>query len=139
MRALIKTIAVFVAVSVLATMWFIVAITANGSLPSLFDAGALGVLTLAGWAVSLVAGPIAAVQLWRLRKSGRTAGLIFFGSGLAYYVLGVLWLRAPEASIKMIVVAILVFAVPFAILLSPPAWRVLSFAANRDQRTAKSE
>lgn len=68
--------------------------------------------------VTLVVGPVAAVQLWRFRESGRRAGIVLFGFGLAYYVVGLIALRAPDASVAQIVVAATIFAVPLLVLLS---------------------
>jgi hypothetical protein len=68
MRFVIRGVAVLTAISVAFTVWFIVAFAVNGGVRPLLATGALGVLTVAGWIVSLVAGPIAAVRLWRLHE-----------------------------------------------------------------------
>ena len=109
--------AVLAAVSVLGTLWFIAAFGAAGRLGPLVRTGVLGGLTIVGWAVTLFVGPVAAVQLWRFRESGRRAGIIFFGSGVAYYVVG-FPLRSPEASIKPILVLLAMFTAPLLVLLS---------------------
>jgi hypothetical protein len=119
MRLLIRLVAVLAAVSVLGTVWFVAAFAAAGGLRALVSAGFLGGLTIVGWAIALVVGPVAAVQLWRFRQSGRRAGIILFGSGLAYYLVGLLALRSPEASIWQIFSAAIMFAVPLVVLLLP--------------------
>ena len=121
MRLLIRIVAVLAAVSVLGTVWFVAAFAAAGGLRALLASGMLGALTIVGWVIALFAGPVAAVQLWRFRQSGRRAGIILFGYGLAYYLVGLLALRAPEASIGQILAAALMFGFPLVVLLLPNA------------------
>ena len=119
MRLLIRLVALLAAVDVLGTVWFVAVFAAAGGLRALVSAGLLGGLTIVGWAIALVAGPLAAVQLWRFRQSGRRAGIILFGYGLAYYLVGLLALRSPEASIWQIFAAATMFALPLVVLLLP--------------------
>jgi hypothetical protein len=81
--------------------------------------------------IALAVGPVAAVQLWRFRQSGRRAGIILFGYGLAYYLVGLVALRSPEASTRQIVAAATMFALPVVVLLLPRA-RTLFAAAKPD-------
>ena len=131
MRLLIRIVAVLAAVSVLGTLWFVAAFAAAGGLRALLTSGLLGGLTIVGWVLALVVGPVAAVQLWRLRDSGRRAGIILFGYGLAYYVVGLLALRAPEASAWQILGAAAMFALPLVVLLSPRTRSLLSAATSK--------
>ena len=131
MRLLIRIVAVLAAVSVLGTVWFIAAFATAGGLGALFASGPLGALTIAGWAVALVTGPVTAVQLWRYRESGRRAGIILFGYGVGYYLVGLLALRSPEASVLQIVIAVAVFALPLMVLLSPQTRLLLSTGNTR--------
>lgn len=130
MRLLIRIVAVLAAVSVLGTAWFVAAFAAAGGLPALLTSGLLGGLTIVGWVIALVVGPVAAVQLWRFRQSGRRAGIILFGYGLAYYVVGLLALRSPEASTWHIFVAAVMFALPLAVLLLPRTRPVFAAAKS---------
>lgn len=118
MRLLIRIVAALAGVSVLGTLWFIAALAAGGGLGTLLRSGLLGALTIAGWVVTLVVGPVAAVQLWRFREIGRRAGIMLFGFGVVYYVVGLLVLRARDAPIAPIVAAATMFAVPLLVLLS---------------------
>jgi len=118
-RVIVRVLAVLAALSVVTTLWFVASFVRAGGLRALLMSGLLGVLTLVGWIITLVIGPVAAVHLWKLRESGRRAGLLLFGYGLMYYVLGLLALRAPEASVWQIVAATTMFAVPFVVLLLP--------------------
>jgi hypothetical protein len=79
MRVLIRIVAVLTALSVLCTVWFVAAIAVAGGLRELLASGLLGGLTIVGWVIALVVGPVATVQLWRFRENGRRAGVIFFG------------------------------------------------------------
>ena len=88
--------------SVPGTRSFVAAFGAGGGLGPLLRSGVLGGLTIVGWVVALVVGPVAAVQLWRFRESGRRAGIILFGFGLLYYVIGLFALRASSASVGQI-------------------------------------
>ena len=72
MRLLVRIVAVLAAVSVLGTVWFVAAFAAAGELQALLTSGLLGSLTIVGWVITLVVGPVATVQLWRFRQSGRS-------------------------------------------------------------------
>ena len=131
MRLLIRIVAVLAAVSVLGTVWFVAAFAAAGGLRGLLASGLLGGLTIVGWVIALVVGPVATVQLWRFRQSGRRAGIVLFGYGLAYYLFGLLALRSPEASTGQIFAAAIMFALPLVVLLLPRT-RMLFTAAKSD-------
>jgi len=94
-----------------------------GGFRPLFATGMLGIATLLGWAVTLVLGPFVAVQLWRCRESGRRAGMILFGAGLAYYLIGYTALRTPEAQPDQVAVAAAMYALPLIVLASRQARR----------------
>lgn len=119
MRSLVRIVAIIAGLSVVGTVWFVATFAARGGLGALVTSGMLGVLTLVGWVVTLLIGPVATVQLWRLRDSGRRAGIVLFGYGLAYYLVGLFVLRSAEASVSGIVVAALSFALPLIVLLLP--------------------
>lgn len=133
MRVLVRLIAVVAGLSVVGTLLFVAGLAAAGRLPALLASGLLGVLTAVGWAITLVAGPLAAAQLWRFRESGRRAGVVLFGSGFAYYVVGLLALRSPEASAWQIIGAATAFALPLIVLLLPRTRLLFARASsNRD-------
>jgi hypothetical protein len=54
---------------------------------SLAHSGAFGILTIAGWLITLVVGPPAAVLLWKQNDAGRIASIIVWGSICLYYLL----------------------------------------------------
>ena len=135
MRFLIRIVAVLAAVSVLGTLWFVAAFAAGDGLGPLVRSGLLGGLTIVGWVVTLLVGPVAAVQLWRFRDSGRRAGILFFGFGLVYYIVGLLALRAPDASITPIVTTATMFAVPLLVLFSRQARAFLAASKSDAARS----
>jgi hypothetical protein len=120
---LLRAISATAAISIVLTIWLVLRLVGPRGFAPLAGAGPLGILTLVGWAITLAAGPIAVVQLWRLKESGRIAGLIMFGFGLVYYAVGFVWLRAPEAQTSQIVTAVLAHAVLVVILALPAARR----------------
>jgi hypothetical protein len=128
MRLLIRIVAVLAAVSVFGTVWIVTAFVWSGALILLLKAGLLGAATIVGWVIALAVGPIATVQLWRFRQS-RRAGIILFGSGLAYYLVGLLAWRAPGASVWANVAMAATYALPLAALLLPRTRTV--FAATK--------
>ena len=121
MRLVLKTIAAIAASSVAFTAALIVLIVNRGGFPHLLNARFFGFVTLLGWVIGLTLGPLAAVQLWRLRQRGRLAALILFGYGLFYYVAGYFWLSTAEAQSGQIIAAAIAHAIPVLILASPQA------------------
>ncbi len=119
MRLLIRIVAVLAALSVLGTVWLVGAFAASGGLRAMATSGLMGGLTIVGWVIALAVGPIAAIQLWRFRRSGRRAGIILFGYGFAYYSIGLIALRSPEASTWQIVAVATVYGLPLVVLLLP--------------------
>jgi hypothetical protein len=78
MTILLRLIAVFAFISVALTVWLVVILADGGGLRQLSGTGALGWMTVIGWLITFTAGPVAAVQLWRLRESGRRAAILLF-------------------------------------------------------------
>jgi hypothetical protein len=99
-------------------MWFVVAITQAGGLRPLLATGLLGVLTIVGWCMTLFAGPVLAVHLWRGTEVGRRIGVLFYGYAVLYYGAG-LMLRSPEAPVGQIVAALMLCTLPVLVLVSP--------------------
>jgi hypothetical protein len=128
MRLLVKLVAVLTALSLIRTVWFVAGFVGAGGLRGLLTSGLLGGLTILGWMIVFVAGPVAGVQLWRFRESGRHAGIILFGYNVAYYIAGLLWLRSPSASSWQIFIAACASALPLLVLLSPRTRALFSAA-----------
>src|SRR5215471_17289815 len=122
MRIVIRAVAILAALSFSVTLAFIALTVRTGGLTDLLSRGAFGAATAFGWGVTLTAGPLAAVELWRFRERGRRAGIVMFGSSMLYYVIGALTWRSPSVPIAPILLAIAVYAVPLAVLLLSAAW-----------------
>ena len=122
MRTVLRLIAVLAGFSVVVTIIFIFRF-GWARIEALLATGTLGALTIVGWLVTLIAGPMAAIQLFRLRESGRIAAAVFFGSMLIYYVVGLLAFRQPEAPTAPIVTLCVVLMALVIILLSSAAKR----------------
>ncbi len=120
MTIVLRVLSAFIALNVALTIWAVVWLVRSGFLDA-FVAGGLGRLTLAGWAVLCAIGPVAAVQLWRLRESGRRAAVAFAAVGVLYYVVGSALFRTPESSLAGLAFGILSAGVPLMILVSPRA------------------
>jgi quinol-cytochrome oxidoreductase complex cytochrome b subunit len=125
MRIVLRLVAVIAALSVLETAYFIVRFGFRG-ISALLATGAFGVVTLFGWLTTFIAGPIAAVQLFRLRSSGRVAAALLFGMMFAYYAVGLLAFRTPGAPVVGTVALSIALVVLFAIVLTPAARRAVS-------------
>jgi hypothetical protein len=126
MKILLRVLAILLGLVLITQVDVIVRMVLSGGLTALVHSGALGILTIAGWFLILSAGPLAVVQLWRLRRIGLfiTAGLT--GLALCYYLLGLLFLRSPGANVTSIVRAIIINAVMLTLLLLPRVRRACS-------------
>jgi hypothetical protein len=121
MKWFLRAIAIVVAVAVALTIVMIVQFALSRNLGALARSGVLGVITILGWMFTLAVGPIAAVQLWRLRRAGLFLAASLCGLAAAYFLIGLLWLRSPEAPLTPIVVGMLMNGILVAVLLSPAA------------------
>ena len=118
MRVILRVIAGVTAVSVATTLWLVAAITQAGGVQRLMETGLLGVLTIVGWCMTLFAGPVLAVHLWRVTELGRRIGVFFYGYAVLYYGAG-LMLRSAGASVGQIAAALMLCALPILVLVSP--------------------
>jgi len=123
MRILFRIIAVVIALAVVVTALAIVQLAVIGSIVAVARSGALGALTIAGWLATLTLGPVAAVQLWRLRRMGLTLTTMLCAIAIAYLLIGLVFLRTAEAPVLPIVEGILANGLLLGLLLSPLARR----------------
>lgn len=126
MRIFLRVIAVVIAMAVVLTALMIVQFTFTGGLDDLVRFGVLGFGTIAGWLITLTAGPIAAVQLWRLRRVGLALAVMLCAIALAYSLVCLLFLRTPGAPLRPTFEAIAINGPLLALLLSPAARRGVS-------------
>ena len=120
MKIALRLIALLAALTAIATIVFVVHLGDRGFL--LVSARRLlGPVTFAGWLIAIVAGPIAAVQLFRLRRSGRVAAIILFGTMALYYGAGIAGMRADSSPTGPIISAFAFFTFLVIVLLLPAA------------------
>ena len=123
MRRLLRVVAGMVALAVVMTAMMIVQLAVMGSLIPLVRSGAIGALTITAWLAILTCGPVAAIQLWRLRRVGLNLAALLCAIAVAYWLVGLLFLRTAEAPLMPIVRGILLNGFFLGFLLSPPARR----------------
>jgi hypothetical protein len=97
MRILLRLIAGFTFLSVIGTLLLVIRIWHWGGMLSLVHSGSFGILTIAGWVITLVVGPPAVVLLWRQNDAGRIAAIIVWASICLYYLFFVVLFRNPNA------------------------------------------
>jgi hypothetical protein len=129
MRILLRLIAALAVLSVIATAVFVFRFGAVG-LRALLATGMFGLITIIGWIITFTVGPVAAIQLYRLRPSGRIAAAVLFGTMLVYYIVGLFTFREPEAPATPIVALCVFLSALVALVLSPAAKRVCTVEAT---------
>jgi hypothetical protein len=122
MRTVLRLLALLAGFSVVITILFILRFGWTG-IKALLATGSFGALTIVGWLVTLIAGPMAAIHLFRLRQTGRIAAAVLFGSMLIYYLIGLIAFRQPEAPVSPIVTLCVALMALVIIPLSPAAKR----------------
>ena len=121
-----RAIAVLLGLVLITQAYIIVRAAGGGGLTTLAHSGALGVLTIGGWLLILSAGPVAVVQLWRLRRIGLFITATLSAIACGYYLWGLLFLRSPSANVSALVRAVLINAAILALLMLPPVRRTCS-------------
>jgi hypothetical protein len=86
MRIVLKFLAALIWFAIAGTVLLIWRFSHFGSLGTLAGNAVFGVATVLGWVFTLALGPVAAIQLWRLRESGRMLSLFLSLFALIYYV-----------------------------------------------------
>src|SRR5947208_14462616 len=123
MKIVLRVIAFVVGIAVTLTAVSVGQFAIGGALGSLIHTGVLGLATIAAWLILLTAGPVAAIQLWRLRRLGLFVTATLCGIAFTYYLIGLLFLREPEAPTSPIVEAIVINGLFLVLVLSPGARR----------------
>jgi hypothetical protein len=107
---------------------FVVFVSAVGFTHILRFPGLL-VFTIVLWIATIVGGPIAAIQLWRFKRSGWTVELIVFAVGLLYYMVGFAMFRGPGANLPSIAVNTAFYLLGVIILALPSCRRTIQPSA----------
>ncbi|HZM94381.1 MAG TPA: hypothetical protein VFB92_13205 [Vicinamibacterales bacterium] len=130
MTIVLRLMSLFIALQVVLTIRAIAWLARSGFLAA-FVSGGLGRLTLAAWVMLCVVGPVGAVQLWRLRESGRYAAIVFTTIGILYYMIGGAMYRSAEAPPLGLAIGLFVPSVLLLILLLPAAKRACAAPGGR--------
>jgi uncharacterized membrane protein YhaH (DUF805 family) len=131
MRIVLKFLAALIWWPIAGTVLLIWRFSHLGSLGTLAGNGVFGVATVLGWVFTLALGPVAAIQLWRLRESGRRLSLFLSLFALIYYVVSWMHFRNPNTDFSKAGLAVFGNAVFSAILFSPQARRVCRSSHSR--------
>lgn len=126
MKILLRIIAVVVGIGVLETLLMFFQFASTSRLGLLIGSGVFGIITVSAWSLILVAGPVASVQLWRLRLIGLYGVASLCALVLLYYLVGYAFYRGPGLQLARFMTAVLGNSVLVALLLSPNARRVCS-------------
>ena len=121
MRIVLRLIAAWTLLSVLATLALVFGFSLRGAVWPLFHSGPFGLLTALGWLITLVVGPPAVILLWRRDESGRKVSIGFWGSICLYYLLSLLFFRTPGTRFGYAFVCIIGSLLPVVLLVSPQA------------------
>jgi CHASE2 domain-containing sensor protein len=124
MKTVLRIIAVIVGLAVVVNATFIVQ-SGYGGFGALLRSGPLGVITMTGWLIIMVAGPVAAILLWRMRRLGLVITVALCRIALVYYVVG-FFFRAPQSPATPILAAAAVNGLVLAVLASSAARRGVS-------------
>jgi len=118
MRFVLRVISALTALAVVMTTALALQFVTNDRIGALLSIGVFGLLTLTDWMLTILVGPFAAVQLWRLRPSGRRATVLLAAFGTLYYLSGLLLFRGPGTNTTVVVIMLAVHAAVLAFLLS---------------------
>jgi len=138
MRIILRILSVIMWLAVIGTLFLIRRIWHFGGIARLMSAGFFGFSTFLGWLLVLAVGPFAAVQLWRLRESGRISSLLLAGYTFLYYVAG--WVTSGQ---RRLVTPKLWFAIAgnacIVLLLLSPYARKICKGPNAETRHASEK
>ena len=134
MKVLLKIIALLVGIAVILTLLQVMQFSRGGDI-AILTRSAFGIITLISWLIILMCGPIAAVQLWRLRRVGLYLSAMLSGLAFVYYVGGLVMSRGHGVLLKPLLIAVIANGVVVAILLSPKA--LLTCGARNSRHTVR--
>ena len=117
-RFALRIIAGLTAFGVVMTVPVVLRFTTNGGIAALLGTGVFGLLTVLGWLLTLLVGPFAAVQLWRLRPSGRRVTAFLAAYTTIYYASGLVFFRGPDTNVAVVVFMVAINAAASVFLLS---------------------
>ena len=120
MKVLLRLISFYYAIVTLLTLIIVVDLFISPRTQRLGSTGTFEILALIGWALTLLAGPYAAIQLWRLKPRGRWGAIVLSGYGVFYYVVAFI-LKQPEFQAAYLVFDLVLVSVLLSIPLKKSA------------------
>jgi hypothetical protein len=121
MRILLRLLAVWTLLSVLATLLFVARVWKMGGIAWVLGTSPFAYLTALGWLITLAVGPPAVILLWRQREAGRRACIAFWGTICLYYLLSLTFFSSQSTQYGFTAASIFWSVVPVALLVSPQA------------------
>ena len=125
MRIILRVLAAIVWVATALMAFIIWYLWRLGHL-ALATTGFPGMIRMLEWALTLVLGPVAAMQLWRLQESGRRISLFLSVFAITDLVVSWLFFPRPGAIASGVLTGVAGNAIFSALLLSPQARRACS-------------
>lgn len=122
MKIILRVEALLLGFAVLVTLLQIVHFSKAGEIGILAHSG-IGIVTLVAWMIILICGPIAAVQLWRLRKMGLYLAATLSGLAFLYYLGGLIASHPNNAALRQILMRLAANGALVLLLLSRKAQR----------------
>lgn len=129
MRILVRLAAVMLAGIALFTLYAFLVFVSRIGFTHIVGFPGLMIFTIVLWIMTVVGGPIAAIQLWRFKRAGWMVGLVVFGVGLLYYTLGFAMFRGPGAHLPSIAVNATFYLLGVIILSLPSCRRTIQRGA----------
>jgi hypothetical protein len=123
MGIVLKVLAIVVGIGVVFTLALVWRFWRLGGFGPLMATGAFGLITVLGWVLTLAVGPVATVQLWRIRESGRLTSLFLAAYGVLYYAAGWVFFRQPATETSRVWLGAVGNALLVAVLVSGRARR----------------
>ena len=120
MRFTLRMLALLVGASVIFTI-IPVARAGSAGVAKLAASGTFGIVTIVAWAITVVVGSFAAIQLLRLKNSGRLAAAFVFALMAIYYLAGAFVFRDPGEPWVPIAITAALAAACMVMLLLPMA------------------
>ena len=120
---LLRAIALYTALSVVQIAMALVPFTITGQLRGMAASGAFGVLTIASWLLTLVVGPVAAINLFQLKPIGLRLTAALSAAAVLYYLAAIFVLSVPEGQGTPPLGPLIVNAASLTLVLSPTARR----------------
>ena len=124
MKNVLRIIAAVVGLAVIANAIVIVR-SGYGGFGALLRSGPLGLATMTGWLIVMVAGAVGAFLLWRMRRIGLVVTVALCRIALVYYIVG-FFFKAPDSPGTPILAAAAVNVLVLAVLASSAAQRGVS-------------